>query len=80
MFTHVALGALFYEVPPEREIDWSTFVTTPRVKGETAVPIVLYSASVCLLDVIGIAGRFIVGYEPKWFDDTALPLIGKLSE
>ena len=34
-------------------------------------------SSICLVDIVGMAGNCIAGYEREWFDELALPLLQK---
>lgn len=77
LFTHCTPGALFHDVPSQKEADWQTCLAVIDAKGQSCVPVLLHEASVCLLDIIGLAGWSIVDYDPRWFDEVAKPLVAE---
>ncbi len=78
LFTHNAPGALLFSLPLEAETpDWKTFRAQLDKAGSEGVRYFLAQASLCFLDIVGMAGSFIAGYDPKWFEEVALPLLGK---
>jgi|GEM_PF-3155891 len=77
-FTHAAPGALFLGFNPSRETaDWNEFRVVLDRAGQGGLRVCLRQASVHLVDIIGLAGDSIMGYEPQWFDEFALPLLEK---
>jgi hypothetical protein len=78
LFTHNAPGALLFSLSPNVETaDWKTFSAALDKAGSEGLRYFLAEASLCLIDVVGMAGSFIAGYDRKWFDEVALPLLGK---
>jgi hypothetical protein len=79
LFTHSSPGSLFFRLPRDREtIGWNEFRAALDNAGRTGLRHFLHEASVCLVDIVGIAGDAIAEYERKWFDEFAVPLLGKL--
>jgi Family of unknown function (DUF5677) len=79
LFTHDSPGSLFLELPRDRAtIDWNDFRAALDDAGREGLRHFLHEASVCLVDIVGIAGDSIAGYERKWFDNFALPLLQNL--
>jgi len=80
MFTHNTPGALFLPLPLDREMmDWNEFRGALNNRGQAGLRRFLHQASVCLVDIVGMAGDAIVGYERQWFDDIALPLLRQMA-
>jgi len=78
LFTHNAAGALIFSLPPDTEIpDWKNFTDQLDKAGNEGLRSSLFQASLCLIDIVGIAGPFIDGYDPTWFDKVALPLLDR---
>ncbi len=78
LFTHNTPGSLFLVLPQNRETaDWSQFRVALDKAGREGLREFLYQASVCLVDIVGMAGDSIAGYERLWFDEFALPLLQK---
>jgi len=78
LFTHNAPGALFLGLPQDQEVaDWKKYCAALDEKGRDGVQQFLYEASICFLDIVGIAGGSIVGYQKRWFDNVAIPLLKK---
>jgi hypothetical protein len=76
LFAHNTPGALFLRLPPDRETaDWNDFRTALDEAGHKGLRKFLYEASMCFVDVVGMAGDSIAGYERQWFDEFALPLL-----
>lgn len=79
LFTHNSPGSLFFELPPDCEtLGWNEFRAAIDNAGRKGLRFFLHEASVCFIDIVGIAGDSIVGYEREWFDEFALPLLQKL--
>lgn len=79
LFTHNSSGSLFFQLPLDREtIGWNEFRAAIDKAGREGLRHFLHEASVCLVDIVGIAGDCIDGYEQEWFDAFALPLLLKL--
>jgi hypothetical protein len=78
LFTHNTPGSLFLVLPQDRETTaWSQFRLALDKAGREGLREFLYQASVCLVDIVGMAGDSIAGYERQWFDEFALPLLRK---
>jgi hypothetical protein len=78
LFTHNTPGALFFVLPHDRETaEWSEFSAELDKAGREVARHLLREASVSFVDIVGMTGSFIAGYERKWFDEFALPLIEK---
>lgn len=78
LFTHSTPGCLFLVLPQDRETsDWNEFRLALDKAGREGVRQFLYEASICLVDIVGMAGDSISGYERQWFDEFALPLLQK---
>ena len=81
LFTHNTPGSLFLELPADREtIDWNDFRARIDEAGRTGARHFLHEASLCFVDIVGMAGECIAGYEREWFDEFVLTLLEKLSE
>jgi Family of unknown function (DUF5677) len=79
LFTHNTPGSLLLVLPPDRETaDWLQFRRKLDASGRNGVRKFLSEALTLLIDVIGMAGDSIDGYERQWFDDTALPVLKKV--
>ena len=74
LFTHGAPGALFLGLTESRE--WNEFRAVSKT-GRNGLRFFLGQACGCLIDIIGLAGDSIEGYEPQWFNGFALPLLKK---
>lgn len=78
LFTHNTPGALFLALPHDCETaDWNQFSADLDKAGREGGLHFLHEASVCFVDIVGMAGSFIAGYEREWFDEFALPLLKK---
>jgi len=78
LFTHNAPGALFLRLPPDRETSqWNDFRAALDEAGRKGLRKFLHEASICFVDVVGMAGDSITGYEEQWFDEFALPLLNE---
>jgi Family of unknown function (DUF5677) len=78
LFTHGAPGALFLGLANSREtVDRNEFRALLDKAGGNGLRFFLVQASECLIDIIGLAGDSIGGYERQWFDGFALPLLKK---
>jgi hypothetical protein len=76
LFTHNSPGSLFLQLPPDREtIGWEEFRASIDNAGRDGGRHFLHEASVCFVDIIGMAGGCVAGYEREWFDSFALPLL-----
>lgn len=76
LFTHKAPGALLLAVRQELETaNWKTFKADLDKAGNEGLRFFLREASLCFIDIVGMAGSFIAGYERKWVDKFALPLL-----
>jgi hypothetical protein len=79
LFTHNAPGALLFVALRDLEpADWKTFKAELDKAGNEGLRFFLREASLCFIDIVGMAGSFIAGYERKWFDEFALPLLDEL--
>jgi Family of unknown function (DUF5677) len=79
-FTHAAPGALFLGFDPNRATaDWNEVRAVLDKAGQDGLRFFLKQASVYLVDIIGLAGDSITGYERQWFDGFALPLLERFS-
>jgi Family of unknown function (DUF5677) len=68
LFTHNAPGALLFAMPPDAETaDWKTFSAQLDKAGADGLRFFLAEASLCLIDIVGMAGSFIPRYDAKWF-------------
>lgn len=80
LFTHNAPGALLFSLAPDVETaDWRTFKAKLDKAGSEGLRYFLAEASLCFIDTVGMAGSFITGYDRKWFDEVALPILAKFS-
>ena len=78
LFTHNTPGALFLALTQGRETaDWTEFQPALEKAGRDGLRQFLHAASLCFVDIVGIAGGCIVGYEREWFEQFALPLLNK---
>jgi uncharacterized protein DUF5677 len=78
LFTHSTPGSLFFVLPQDREIPgWNEFRVALDKTGREGVRQFLYEASICLVDIVGIAGDSIAGYERQWFVEFVNPLLDK---
>ncbi len=78
LFTHNTPASLFLTLRRDPEAaDWKRFRESLEDTGRKGLREFLREASMCLVDIIGIAGDSIAGYERPWFDDFALPLLEK---
>jgi Family of unknown function (DUF5677) len=79
LFTHNSPGSLLFVMRQDREtIDWNQFRAAIDNAGREGLRFFLHEASLCFVDIVGIAGDSIADYERTWFDDFALPLIDKM--
>jgi hypothetical protein len=79
LFTHNSPGSLFFELPLEREVmTWNEFRAAIDNAGCKGQRFFLHEASLCFIDIVGMAGGCIAGYEREWFDVFALPLLQRL--
>lgn len=79
LFTHNTPGSLFLELPRDREtVDWNDFRARIDKAGRDGARHFLHEASACFIDIVGMAGGCIAGYEREWFDEFALSLLDKL--
>ncbi len=79
LFTHDTPGAMFLVLPHDRETaDWNEFSAELDKAGRDGSRDILREASISFVDIVGMAGSFIAGYESKWFDELALPLLANL--
>jgi hypothetical protein len=70
---------LFLKLPPGREtLGWNKFLAAIVEAGRKGLPEFLREASICLVDIVGMAGNCIAGYEREWFDELALPLLQRM--
>ena len=77
-FTHAAPGALFLGFDLNRAIaDWNEVRAVIDKAGGNGSRFFLGQASGCLIDIVGLAGDSIVGYDPLWFEGFARPLLEK---
>ncbi len=58
-------------------MDWGDFSALLTDAGRKGLREFLRQASVCLVDIIGLVGDCIIGYEQQWFDDVAIPFLDK---
>lgn len=78
LFTHNTPGSLFLVLSRQRETtEWNEFQAALDKSGRDGVRPFLHLASICLVDIIGIAGDAIAGYERRWLDEFSLPLLEK---
>jgi hypothetical protein len=77
LFTHNTPGSLFLGLREPEAPDWNEFRAGVDDAGRDGLRQFLYEASICLVDIIGIAGDSIVGYKRRWFDESALRLLEK---
>jgi hypothetical protein len=78
LFTHNTPGPLFLVLPQDREtIDWNEFRVALDEAGREGVRQFLHEASTCFVDIVGMAGDSITGYERQWLEEFALPLLQK---
>ena len=76
LFTHNSPGSLFLQLPRDHEtLAWVEFRAAIDKAGRDGIRHFLHEASICLADIIGMAGSCIAGYEREWFDAFALPLL-----
>jgi hypothetical protein len=76
LFTHNTPGALLLALPQDHEtMDWNEFRAALEHWGRAGLRRTLYEVSLCFVDIVGMAGDSIVGYERQWFDELALPLL-----
>jgi hypothetical protein len=79
LFTHNSPGSLFLTLPPDREtLSWSDFRAAIDKAGWEGLREFLHEASLCLVDIVGMSGGCIAGYQREWFDEFALQLLEKL--
>jgi hypothetical protein len=78
LFTHNDPGSLLLGLRESEAPDWSEFRAALDDAGRDGLRPFLYAASTCLVDIVGIAGDSIVGYERQWFDECALRVLEKL--
>ena len=77
LFTHSAPGAFLLGLRDPETSDWSEFRAGLDDAGRNGLRQFLYEASACLVDIVGMAGDSIVGYDPQWFHECALRLLQK---
>ena len=77
LFTHNTPAALLYGLNPPTVRDWNQARGGLDEAGRNALREFLYATSVCLVDILGMAGDLIVGYERQWFDE-AIGILEKL--
>ena len=80
LFTHNTPGALLLPLSRDREtMDWNEFRVALDNRGRAGLRPFLYQTSLCFLDIVGMAGGSIVGYERQWFYEFAIPLLNQLA-
>lgn len=76
LFTHNSPGSLFLQLPSGREtMGWEEFGASIDNAGREGGRHFLHEASVCFVDIIGMAGGCVARYDREWFDSFALPLL-----
>jgi hypothetical protein len=79
LFSHNTPGSLFLVLPLDRDTpDWNEFCAVLDKAGRDGSRQFLHEASMCFVDIVGMAGGSIVGYERQWLDGFALPLLEKI--
>ncbi len=79
LFTHNTPGSLFLVLPLDRDIaDWNELRAAIDKAGRDGLRQFLHEASMCFVDIVGMASGSIAGYDRQWFDDFALPLLEKI--
>jgi hypothetical protein len=78
LFTHNAPGSLLLGLREPKAPAWQEFRATLDNAGRSGLTQFLYEASICFVDIVGIAGDSIAGYERQWVDD-ALRLLEKFA-
>jgi len=79
LYAHNSPGAMFLPLPQDRETeDWKDFRAALDDAGRRGLRNFLYEASICLVDIVGMTGDSITGYEKEWFDQFAIPLLEQL--
>jgi hypothetical protein len=59
-------------------MDWNDFRVRIAEAGRAGARHFLHEASLCFVDIVGMAGGCIAGYEREWFDEFALTQLNKL--
>ncbi len=78
LFTHNTPGSLFLTLRGDPEAaEWAEFRESIADAGRKGLREFLHEVSVCLVDIVGIAGESITGYDRRWFDGFALELLRK---
>jgi len=76
LFTHNSPGSLFHRLPLDREtMGWEDLRAAIENAGKEGMRHFIHEASLCLVDIVGMAGGCIAEYEREWFDAFALPLL-----
>lgn len=74
LYTHNDPAALLLGLGEPEAPDWNKFRTILDDAGQRGLRQFLREASICLVDIVGMAGNSIAGYEPQWFDEALLLL------
>ncbi len=80
LFTHNAPGALFLGVGDSQlsQEKWKELRARRDHANRNGLPAILHEASMCFVDIVGMAGPCIQRYQRPWFDDamqTVLPAL-----
>jgi hypothetical protein len=82
LFTHNEPGALLTGLNDNKLTadGWRDLCFRRDEANKKGVSPILHQASICFVDIVGMAGPFIQGYEPAWFDDAIQKILPALGE
>jgi len=82
LFTHNAPGALFLGVGDSQlnQEKWKELRAKRDHASRNGLPAILHEASICFVDIVGMAGPCIQGYERHWFDDALQRILPALCD
>jgi hypothetical protein len=80
LYTHNSPGSLFLVSRDVESDDWLEFSVALAKRGHDGIRRFLYEGSICLVDIVEMAGPSIAGYDAEWFDRTAPPLLATIDD
>ncbi len=82
LFTHNAPGALFLGVGDSQlnQEKWKELRAKRDHANRNGLPAILHEASMCFVDIVGMAWPCIQGYERQWFDDAMQKILPALCD
>lgn len=80
LFTHNEPGALVADLKDEglSPEGWREIQARRDQGGKQGSSAILYEASACFVDIVGISGPYIQGYERPWFDEAIQRILSAL--